>query len=197
MEDHITKECSVMTGKSGKTKTMPVCARGNCKKALIQPITCDKCRNQYCASHRFPSDHNCTPPPAPSTYRPAVSNPFNSVNAKNLNTKATAAGAATMGAVKKVAASAKVASHNLKPASTSSTPAAVDTKPKGPSSHSNPFSKTDRAFPSHPISNDTLTTATNHDADNEPNRTNTKPLSISTPLIDYNAFVPPSIFACA
>ncbi|KAG6909125.1 hypothetical protein DXG01_001877 [Tephrocybe rancida] len=141
MEEHFAKECSVMTGKSGKVKTMPVCARGNCKKVLFQPIRCDKCRSEFCVSHRFPADHNCTPAPAPSTSRPAMPNPFNNVNAKNLNVKATAAGAATMDAVKKVATSAKVASQNFKPV-TASTP--VETKPKAASSLSNPFSKTDR-----------------------------------------------------
>ncbi|KAG6854641.1 hypothetical protein C0991_003289 [Blastosporella zonata] len=144
MEDHFTKECSVMSGKSGKARTMPLCARGNCKKVLFQPISCDKCHSQFCASHRFPSDHNCTPAPTPSTSnaRSALPNPFTNANAKILNTKATAAGAATIGAVKKAAASAKVASQTLKPAA--STPIPADTKPKASSSHSNPFSKTDR-----------------------------------------------------
>ena len=43
MEEHFTKDCSVITGKSGKARTMPVCARGGCKKVLFSPIRCDVC----------------------------------------------------------------------------------------------------------------------------------------------------------
>ncbi|KAG6812559.1 hypothetical protein H0H92_002211 [Tricholoma furcatifolium] len=123
MEDHITKECSVMTGKSGRARTMP------------------KCRNQFCPSHRFPADHNCTPASTTSTSRPGVSHLFNA-NAKTLNSKATAAGAATIGAVKKAAASAKATTLQVGQSGSSS--ASSETKTKAPSNHSNPFSKTDR-----------------------------------------------------
>ena len=43
MERHISMECSVMTGKSGKTRSQPVCARGKCGKVLYAPITCNVC----------------------------------------------------------------------------------------------------------------------------------------------------------
>jgi predicted nucleic acid binding AN1-type Zn finger protein len=41
MDQHISNECSVMTGKSGKAKSAPVCARGKCGKVLFAPIRCD------------------------------------------------------------------------------------------------------------------------------------------------------------
>lgn len=41
MERHISTECSVMTGKSGRTKSQPVCARGKCGKVLYAPIACN------------------------------------------------------------------------------------------------------------------------------------------------------------
>ena len=40
MEEHFSKDCTAMTGKS-PTKSMPTCARGNCKKVLYTPIKCD------------------------------------------------------------------------------------------------------------------------------------------------------------
>ncbi|KAH7922932.1 hypothetical protein BV22DRAFT_1016291 [Leucogyrophana mollusca] len=68
MERHISTECSVMTGKSGKTRSAPVCARGKCGKVLFAPIGCDKCKQQFCPQHRFPKDHSC-----PSLSTPATS----------------------------------------------------------------------------------------------------------------------------
>lgn len=46
MEQHITMECSVMTGKR-QTKSTPVCARGKCGKVLFAPISCKVC-SQHC-----------------------------------------------------------------------------------------------------------------------------------------------------
>ncbi|KAN0087638.1 hypothetical protein V8E55_006259 [Tylopilus felleus] len=60
MERHISTECSVMTGKSGRTRSQPVCARGKCGKVLYAPIACNACKKQYCPQHRFPKDHNCS-----------------------------------------------------------------------------------------------------------------------------------------
>lgn len=41
MERHINAECSVMTGKSGRIRSQPVCARGKCGKVLYAPIACN------------------------------------------------------------------------------------------------------------------------------------------------------------
>lgn len=41
MERHISTECNVMTGKSGRARSQPVCARGKCGKALYAPIPCN------------------------------------------------------------------------------------------------------------------------------------------------------------
>ncbi|KAF5382737.1 hypothetical protein D9615_002871 [Tricholomella constricta] len=201
MEEHITKECSVTTGNSGRARTMPICARGNCKKILFSPIRCDKCRSQFCPAHRFPADHSCTAPALSSSTEPGVSNLLAGVNAKNLNMKASAAGAATMGAIKRATATNTPAPVS-KPVQVSKP---SPSKPATPSSHVNPFSKTDRPFSSllaisstDNINDDSLTTPTNtHDNNNKSPPDNTNIVSIPPPIIDYNAFVPPPIFACA
>ncbi|KAF8631008.1 hypothetical protein AX15_002623 [Amanita polypyramis BW_CC] len=59
MEEHFSTECTAMTGR-GAAKSTPTCAKGNCKKVLYTPIKCDKCKKDFCASHRFPTDHNCS-----------------------------------------------------------------------------------------------------------------------------------------
>jgi hypothetical protein len=43
MEQHINSQCSVMTGKSKKTKSAPVCSKGKCEKVLFSPIRCTVC----------------------------------------------------------------------------------------------------------------------------------------------------------
>ena len=43
MSEHIDNECSVTTGKDGRARSTPVCARPNCKKVLFSPIRCDVC----------------------------------------------------------------------------------------------------------------------------------------------------------
>ncbi|RDB17982.1 AN1-type zinc finger protein 2A [Hypsizygus marmoreus] len=141
MEEHFNKECSVMTGKSERTRSMPVCARRNCKKLLFSPIRCDKCKAQFCPSHRFPSDHDCKPIDLPPTAKAARSNLLAGVNTKALNAKASAAGAATIDAFKKTVASTTNSAAPPKPAPAPKPPSQ---KPATPSTHSNPFSKTDR-----------------------------------------------------
>jgi predicted nucleic acid binding AN1-type Zn finger protein len=160
MEEHFNNECSVMSGKTSKVKSTPVCARGNCKKVLFQPIQCtvstlklcirfflltvfQSCKDQFCPAHRFPADHNCTPVVS-SNAKLGVANPFANTNTKNLNSKASAAGAATMGAIKKAMSSATAAAPS-KPAPIVKAP---PPKPSTFSTTSNPFSKTDRYVPS-------------------------------------------------
>jgi len=67
MEQHLTKDCFVMTGKTAQARSVPQCARAKCSKPLYAPIRCNQCKEQFCAQHRFPADHNCTPIPAPTT----------------------------------------------------------------------------------------------------------------------------------
>ncbi|KAF8798971.1 hypothetical protein BYT27DRAFT_7202708 [Phlegmacium glaucopus] len=130
MDMHLEKECSVMTGKV-KSKSTPVCARGNCKKVLFSPIRCDKCKAQFCAAHRFPQDHNCSTP-AQSSSAARLANL--SAGARNINSKASLAGAAAVGAVKKSVASAAASTSRPFQAQ----PSASSSKP------SLPFNKTDR-----------------------------------------------------
>ncbi|PFH54085.1 hypothetical protein AMATHDRAFT_136453 [Amanita thiersii Skay4041] len=70
MEEHFARECFVMTGKASG-KSMPTCSRGNCKKVLYTPITCDKCTKDFCATHRFAADHNCPSLTAPKPQAPS------------------------------------------------------------------------------------------------------------------------------
>jgi len=130
MDMHLEKECSVVTGKV-KSKSTPTCARGNCKKVLFSPIRCDKCKAQFCAAHRFPQDHNCcTPAQSNTTGRLANLN----TGARNLDSKASLAGAAAVDAVKKSMTSAVASTSRPAQSSVSSSTG----KP------SFPFNKTDR-----------------------------------------------------
>uniref|UniRef100_A0A8H7Y3Y3 AN1-type domain-containing protein n=1 Tax=Psilocybe cubensis TaxID=181762 RepID=A0A8H7Y3Y3_PSICU len=145
MDLHLENNCSVVTGRV-KAKTLPTCARVNCQKALISPLQCSSCKKKFCPTHRHPDDHRCQPVPtaAPTTSKPvATSNTpkalanFNA-GAKNLNTKATAAGTAAMDAVKKsINTTAIPAARN---AINSAKASASASKPKAPL----PFSKMDR-----------------------------------------------------
>ncbi|THV00824.1 hypothetical protein K435DRAFT_656479 [Dendrothele bispora CBS 962.96] len=132
MEEHFRKECSVMLGRTVK-KSTPTCARAKCGKVLFSPIRCDKCQKQFCPAHRFPGDHSCSSASATSSQPRLGAIPASSrllsLNAKTLESKASAASAATVGAIKKTMASAST------PASSSSSTS---------NSPSNPFSKTDR-----------------------------------------------------
>ncbi|KAF8158114.1 hypothetical protein B0H34DRAFT_707581 [Crassisporium funariophilum] len=146
MDIHLEKECSVVTGKV-KSKSMPVCARGNCKKVLFSPIRCDKCRDQFCPAHRFPADHTCSSLSAPAqrSAKPTTTTTTHLATlgsgAKNLNSKASAVGAAAMGAVKKSMATttptATTSASNPRPAGAAPTKSA-------PNKTSLPFNKTDR-----------------------------------------------------
>ncbi|KAF8349453.1 hypothetical protein F5887DRAFT_1234867 [Amanita rubescens] len=103
MEEHFSKDCTVMTGKS-VTRSTPTCARGNCRKVLYTPIKCDRCRKDFCASHRFPADHNCaaastaksSTPARPGAMHPlvlkySVPSPVRTASAANKTTTATPA----------------------------------------------------------------------------------------------------------
>ncbi|KAH6911403.1 hypothetical protein BKA70DRAFT_1267550, partial [Coprinopsis sp. MPI-PUGE-AT-0042] len=103
---HLDNECSVVTGRVQAKKT-PICARNNCKKVLFSPIRCDQCREQFCPSHRFPSDHTCKAPAAPQgPARPTLSASASST-AKNLNTKASSKASEAVSSMKQSVAAAK------------------------------------------------------------------------------------------
>jgi len=92
---------------------------------LFTPV--QSCTQQFCPAHRFPGDHSCSGP-VPVPTKP---NTFANLNsgAKNLNSKASEAGAAALHAVKKTMAAAVI----------------PDPKPSGSSSRlALPFNKMDR-----------------------------------------------------
>ncbi|KAF9029845.1 hypothetical protein BDZ89DRAFT_950249 [Hymenopellis radicata] len=89
MDTHLTKECTVMTGRA-KQKSKPVCQSARCGKVLYSPIRCDKCHKQFCPSHRFPSDHRCSPAPVAQSSR-LLNLSAPNINTKALNAKASAA----------------------------------------------------------------------------------------------------------
>ena len=60
MNDHLTQECKVMNPKLNQKKsTHNQCGVAGCKKREILPVTCSKCSQHFCLSHRWEKDHNC------------------------------------------------------------------------------------------------------------------------------------------
>ncbi|KAG8960052.1 hypothetical protein FRC00_000939 [Tulasnella sp. 408] len=178
MENHFENSCTVVAGggligmksKAGGSGAgaSPRCARAKCNKVLVAPIRCTACSQQFCAEHRFPTNHKCvtgaasasasnssssraSPAPAPvATTTTSTSLADSAAARKN------AALAAMNRAKASVVAAAKPASS---PANSSSAPTAVlssssPAKPTATSSSSNsnkpntpvanPFSKTER-----------------------------------------------------
>ncbi|KAJ8080559.1 hypothetical protein PM082_017393 [Marasmius tenuissimus] len=190
MERHFTQECSVMLGKEVK-KSTPICARGKCGKVLYAPIRCDKCQKQFCPTHRFPSDHTCTPVsstasssrPGALTANSRLLKIQNEINQKAQ--KASAAGVAAADAIKK--------------SMTTTAPVKASTSTSSGSSHKNPFSKTDSAVPLPTPLSSTMINGTNDDklppAFN-PSPTATSSKSKPTPVI-RSSYIPPPIFATA
>ncbi|KAI3607698.1 sec14 cytosolic factor [Moniliophthora roreri] len=141
MEQHFEKECPVMLGKTVK-KSTPVCERGKCGKVLYAPIRCDKCRKQFCPAHRFPGDHTCNASATSSSSTgtrpgaPTAASKLLNINTKALNDKASAASAA----IKKTVASTAPSRSSVQAPG----PVKASVSTSTLSSHSNPFSKTDR-----------------------------------------------------
>ncbi|KAJ7250829.1 hypothetical protein B0H12DRAFT_1120012 [Mycena haematopus] len=188
VEIHFVRDCSVMTGKT-KVKSTPICARARCGKALFAPIQCTKCSQQFCAAHRFPADHNCTP--ASATAPSKITGPTAASRLLDLNTKASAAGGAALGAIKTMASNAQAQAQ----AASSSRAAAKPVAPKptaaaAPTKTPNLFSKTDRSSSPYSLTNTNTTPAhtTDTNANDAETITTTKPLNI-------NSYVPPPIFA--
>ncbi|KAF8645246.1 hypothetical protein AX16_008072 [Volvariella volvacea WC 439] len=213
MEEHFNTDCTVMTGKAAKSKS-PVCARASCKKVLFSPISCDKCRRQFCPAHRFPSDHNCTSAtsqPAAPGRQAAQSNLLAKFDAKAINAKATGA----VDALKKTIPTSSASSQTPAPrpavtANSSSIASSSKPKPSSPSA-TNVFSKTDRS--THSVSHNrtvlsplqpgqqsvsitpvTTSTIASNNERQSPLPSLTNKLS---PVIDPLSFKPPSIFATA
>ncbi|KAJ7761515.1 hypothetical protein DFH07DRAFT_740035 [Mycena maculata] len=136
MESHFMKACSAMTGKA-KAKSSPVCAKVRCGKTLFAPIRCTKCNEQFCPAHRFPADHACSPAAATQT---RSSSPTAASRLLVLNSKASAAGAATVGAIKTMASSAQAGSSRPAAPKAAQAPKSGAQTPNMP----NLFSKTDR-----------------------------------------------------
>ncbi|KAL7279989.1 hypothetical protein ACG7TL_006400 [Trametes sanguinea] len=191
MEQHITTQCTVMTGKSAKAKSAPTCARPKCGKVLFSPIRCDSCKQQYCPQHRFPKDHSC------SSAQPSTTKPAPAANAwANVSQQTGAASAAAMAALKRAAASTNASTSSTSKSQGSRPPAQPSAKPSA--SRPNPFSATERPtilvtvpVPTTPPANDT-----NDDISNDPpQRCSPKPTASSNaPTL---SFVPPPLFGMA
>lgn len=202
MDEHLTNDCSVLTGKSGRARTMPVCARGGCKKVLFSPIRCNNCKSQFCPSHRFPADHSCSSTAATQS-KPVTSKLLPNINATNINVKVSAAGAVAMSAVKKTKASVSTP----KPVTQATKPVALP-KPVSATTHTNMFSKTNRLLSSSPAPllktfHNATTDAPANDISTSITSTNAIPtipndiVSMPIPVIKFNSFVPRPIFANA
>ncbi|KAH8114736.1 hypothetical protein DFH11DRAFT_1688819 [Phellopilus nigrolimitatus] len=150
---HIDEECVVMTGKAVKKSSTPVCSRIRCEKRLWQPIECEKCHQQFCATHRHPTSHSCSSASAPSSVN-TNQGQLNSL--ANFQSQASAKSAAAMAAVKRsLAASSSNNSASARPApqraptllaSSSSSPgtSALTTASAGPNKVKTAFSSKDR-----------------------------------------------------
>ncbi|KDQ62328.1 hypothetical protein JAAARDRAFT_30226 [Jaapia argillacea MUCL 33604] len=200
MEKHINTECSVMTGKSGKTKSSPTCDRARCGKILFAPIRCDKCAHQFCPSHRFPKDHNCSSLSTPSTSKPSASNSSTSLPPNPL-AGASAASAAAMAAIKRsIAPSPSTSSPSRRqPQSPTTSTSASGSGSQAKSGPSNPFSG---------MKQDSLPRLTTTNASTKPNLASNdndpparcspkSPTSSSSgnPFINAASFIPPPLFA--
>ncbi|KAL0961206.1 hypothetical protein HGRIS_006174 [Hohenbuehelia grisea] len=211
MEQHLSRDCSIMTGKSGKARTVPVCARVKCTKPLYAPIRCDQCKEQFCPQHRFPADHSCTPAPAPAT----SGNRLGAAPMKSLadlyskTASSTKKAGSALGSIKASASNSSSTSAKTAPSTSSASPAAkaASSLPKNPIAGL----KTDRVL----ISNPTITTAitTTPTMTTNPTTTTTTVSYISVPaggpsktpnssiakprIINPSAYVPRPIFASA
>ncbi|KAF9644589.1 hypothetical protein BDM02DRAFT_3131665 [Thelephora ganbajun] len=146
MELHITNDCSVMTGRT-KESTQPRCASPRCKKLLFAPIRCDKCNQQFCAQHRFPSDHTCETTTTQIPSKPVTSTTSNAnTKTQDLTNQVSAKSNAAMAAIKRSIASTKSAMKpNPSSSSTLQLPQPVQKSTSSSSKTSlNPLSKTDR-----------------------------------------------------
>ncbi|EIN12980.1 hypothetical protein PUNSTDRAFT_61734 [Punctularia strigosozonata HHB-11173 SS5] len=152
MDRHIQQECAVTTGRQGAPKSnLPHCARAKCGKVLYAPIGCDKCRQQFCPSHRFPNAHNCS---AGVNARPTAAKASSGVSAQQMRQEINqvgARGAAAMAAIKRSLANAPVSSASASASRSPAPPkpaAGVTTTTTSTSSAAqkklNPFSATDR-----------------------------------------------------
>ncbi|KAF7288508.1 Chorismate mutase [Mycena chlorophos] len=143
VETHFLVDCSVLTGRV-KSKA-PVCARPRCGKTLFAPISCTKCQKQFCPAHRFPADHICMPATTARTGGLTAGSKL-----LELNTKATAAGAKTVGAIKAAASAAQASASSRAAAASSRATAAPSTSAASSSKPAIPipavFSKTDRSL---------------------------------------------------
>ncbi|KAF8558250.1 hypothetical protein OG21DRAFT_1433429 [Imleria badia] len=131
MERHISTECSVMTGKSGRTRSQPLCARSKCGKVLYAPIACNACKKQYCPQHRFPKDHSCSSP---------ASTAASSSNSRNTSSL----GGSKFSAKTFTTQTSNASSSRVNPLPSSSRTATTSNV----AALSNPFSKTDRTISS-------------------------------------------------
>ncbi|PCH40028.1 hypothetical protein WOLCODRAFT_136616 [Wolfiporia cocos MD-104 SS10] len=206
MDAHITTECSVMTGRA-KQPSIPICARAKCGKKLFAPIRCDKCKQQFCPSHRFPASHTCVST-ATTSNAPSASTRIMS----DVATRTSAASAAAMAAIQRA-----MVSTNQTPRSVPATPQRSPQPPaiakasssSSSSTRSNPLSATDRlpvlpapkptvASPGH--SSPPTAGTTNEPRPHLPDATPT-PNANTTPtksfVLNPKSYVPPPLFASA
>ncbi|KXS17892.1 AN1-type zinc finger protein 2B-like protein [Gonapodya prolifera JEL478] len=60
MERHIVGGCK-------KERAKVKCSAPGCRKSEWQPVNCKGCRQNFCFSHRFPTDHKCARLAQPTT----------------------------------------------------------------------------------------------------------------------------------
>ncbi|TCD70898.1 hypothetical protein EIP91_001206 [Steccherinum ochraceum] len=211
MERHFETDCAVLVGKSAKSST-PRCMKPTCRKVLFSPIPCDKCKQQFCPQHRFPSDHKC----AASASSSKAFTPSSGTSTPS--SRSAPATTAAMAAIKRAMNNNSSATAPSQPKTNSKTPSASPSKPSPAATRvaasastqsaasssstrsTNPFSSTDRSVSPLTTSHDTTTTTTDNANSNTaatPNVPEPVIPTISTSLFSMNSFRPRPIFASA
>lgn len=57
--EHIDRECQSDPAKAKRKVYTNKCSVTGCKQKELVPVSCDKCRQNFCLRHRHETDHNC------------------------------------------------------------------------------------------------------------------------------------------
>jgi len=85
MDRHLSTSCPNLNPSTGLATSIPkgkppnACRAPRCQTKVIEPITCSKCSQKFCAKHRMPEDHHCSPSSS-KTSAPSKSNEISSLS---------------------------------------------------------------------------------------------------------------------
>eukprot|EP00048_Salpingoeca_helianthica_P008234 m.120232 g.120232 ORF g.120232 m.120232 type:complete len:211 (-) comp14548_c4_seq3:30-662(-) len=70
MMHHMDRGCAPPRGSA--VPSFSACGVPGCKKKEVVPMTCAKCRRNFCVRHRFEGDHQCAALAPPASSKPAA-----------------------------------------------------------------------------------------------------------------------------